>query len=183
MTARAQSAEATRTRILEAGAGLLRSKFRSEIRLPELAECAGVSVQTLINVFGTKDEILSVALREMIRSAGSQRRAAAPHDIAGAILGLYEHYESVGDLVVRNLMEAADAELLEIGRTRHREWGEIYFRPRLAGLPGGDQQRRMDALLSICDVYVWRLLRRDNGRTIADAQASVLLAVSAILDA
>jgi len=39
----------------------------------------------------------------------------------------------------------------------------------------------MDASLCACDVYTWRLLRRDMGRSVAQAQASVLLTVTAIL--
>lgn len=183
MKARATSAAETRERILEGAVGLLKVKFRAEIRLPEIAAAAGVTAQTVLNVFGTKDAVLAQALQDVIQRASSLRRAAAPDDIEGAIHGLYRHYECIGDWVIRNLMEEADTELLEIGRARHREWGEIYFGPHLAGRSGLERRRRMDALLACCDVYNWRLLRRDLGRSAKEAEATVLLTVRAILAA
>jgi AcrR family transcriptional regulator len=181
MIARAASAEATRERILKTAGELLRARFRSEIRLQEVAEKAEVTVQTVINVFKTKDELLTQAVCEVNGAARELRRAAAPDDLKGAIHGLYAYYEAIGGWVIRNRMEEADQGHIEAGRKRHREWGEIYFGPRLAALPAAERRRRMDALLTICSVYNWWLLRHDMHRSLGEAEAVVLLTVEALL--
>src|SRR4051812_44210672 len=122
MKARAASAEATRLRILEAGIELLRARVRYEIRLDDIAAQAGVSAQTVVNLFGGKNQVLVLALAQVVERASRLRRSPQTGDLAGAVQGLYAHYESIGDWVVRNVFEEADPELLELGRRKHREW-------------------------------------------------------------
>ena len=183
MATRAASADATRQRILESAIKLLKTKFRADIRLEEVAAGAGVSVPTVVNNFGTKAEVLAIALREVIGRASTLRRAVDPADLASIIHGLCAHYENVGDWVLRNLAEEADIELLEIGRARHREWVEVYFGARLERFEAAERARRFDALLACCDVYTWKLLRRDLGRSPEEVGAVVLSTVTAILEA
>ncbi len=180
MTTRALQADATRERILDAAALLMKTHFRSDMRLDDVATEAGVTVQTILNKFGSKAELLDQALRRFITQIAAGRRSPEPGDTVGAIQALYDHYEDIGELVIRNLMEAADPELAEIGRRRHREWVELYFG---ADLPRGDLERAcvVDALVACCDVYNWKLLRRDLGRSREEAQAVVLLTVRALL--
>lgn len=180
---RAASADATRQRILDSAIGLLKTKFRADIRLEEIAAGADVSVPTVVNNFGTKADLLAIALREVIGRASALRRAVDPADPASIIRGLCAHYENVGDWVLRNLAEEADVELLEIGRARHREWVEIYFGGRLERFEAGVRARRFDALLACCDVYTWKVLRRDLGRSQEDVEAVILSTVTAILEA
>ena len=40
-------------------------------------------------------------------------------------------------------------------------------------------RRRVDALVSCCDVYVWRLLRHDMGRSRQEAEA-IVVAISTL---
>ena len=180
MTTRALQADASRERILAAAAFLMKTHFRSDMRLEDVAATAEVSVQTILNKFGSKAELLDQALRRFISQIAKGRRSPEPGDTVGAIRALYDHYEDIGELVIRNLMEAADPELAEIGRRRHREWVELYFG---ADLPRADPERArvVDALVACCDVYNWKLLRRDLGRSREDAQAVVLMTVRALL--
>jgi AcrR family transcriptional regulator len=183
MAARAASADATRQRILDSAIGLLKTKFRSEIRLDEVAAGAGVSVPTVVNNFGGKAELLAVALREVITRASAIRRSVDPADSASVIGGLCAHYENIGDWVLKNLAEEADKELLEIGRTRHREWVELYFGPQLEGFKPLERRVRFDALVACCDVYTWKVLRRDLGRSQQEVERTILLMVVSILGA
>ena len=43
----------------------------------------------------------------------------------------------------------------------HREWCEQAFEPYLRHLSGSDHRRRLAQFVAICDVYTWKLLRRD----------------------
>lgn len=181
MKARAASAEATRQRVIDGAMALLRTKFRSEIRLEEVAAVAGVTTQTVINLFGSKNHLLALALVSVIQRASSLRRAPQPGDMAGAVSSLYEHYEDIGDWVVRNVFEEADPELLKIGRGKHREWIGVYFGPRLDCFEDAERERRFEGVLAACDVLTWKLLRRDIGHSQADAEAIVLTMVESLL--
>ena len=183
MKARAALAEATRRRILEVAATLLKTRFRLEIRLEDVASGAEVTVQTVLNVFGSRAALLDEALTEMLSALRAQRLRAEPGDTGAAIAALVDHYEEFGDLVIRNLVEQADPELIEIGRTGHRNWVRRQFAPQLARIDGKAQRRLADALVCACDVYTWKLLRRDMGRPRAETEATMLAMSTALAGA
>ena len=183
MKARAASAEATRRRVLDAAVSLLKSRFRSEIRLEDVAAGAEVTVQTIINVFGGRSALLDQALDELLRDLRSQRLRPNPGDIKGAIAVLVEHYEQFGDLVIRNLAENADRELIETGRFGHRQWVQRQFAPQMAKLDANGRHLLTDQLVCACDVYAWKLLRRDMGRSRTEIEGTIYATVKAIVNA
>ncbi len=183
MSARAASAEATHRRILDAAISLLRSRFRSEIRLEDVAAGAQVTVQTIINVFGGRSALLDQALEELLRDLRSQRLRPLPGDIEGAIAALVEHYEQFGDLVIRNLAENVDRELIETGKVGHRQWVQRQFAPQMAKLDAKERRLFIDQLVCVCDVYTWKLLRRDMGRSRAECELTMYSTVKAIVSA
>lgn len=101
MRARAASTEATRRRILEVVVDMLKTRFRSEIRLEDIASSAEVSVQTVLNVYGSRSALLDLALDGLLTELRAQRLRAAPGDIAGGIAALVDHYEQFGDWVIK----------------------------------------------------------------------------------
>ena len=113
----------------------------------------------------------------------AHRLRAEPGDNRGAVSALVEHYEQFGDWVIRNLAEQADPELLALGRAGHRDWVARQFDTAIAKVEGRDRQELIDRLVCVCDVYTWKLLRRDMGRSQARTQATVLAMVGAILGA
>ncbi len=68
-----------------------------------------------------------------------------------------------------------------IGRIMHRKWVEQHFAPQLVrhDLPVRDVQ--VDALVCTCDVYTWKLLRRDMGRSRSDAERTMAWTVKSLL--
>ena len=183
MRARAVSAEATRQRILEVAVSLLSTRFRSEIRLEHVAVKAHVTVQTVINVFGGKSRLLDEALAGLLRKVRAQRLRAAPGDLPCGIAALVDHYECFGDLVLRNLAEEADRELIETGRAGHRRWVQRQFAPQIDRLDAEHRRATVDALVCVCDVYSWKLLRRDMGRSRGETEATMLAMAEAIIAA
>ena len=106
-------------------------------------------------------------------------RAAEPGDVGGAIARLVERYETMGDANVRVLelegrVPAIDY-LLEVSRAGHRAWIERTL------LPGVDDEQLVFALYAATDVTLWKLLRRDLGRSQADTEAVVLRLVRGAL--
>ena len=183
MQARAASTEATRRRILGVVVTLLKSRFRSEIRLEDVAQGAEVTVQTVLNVFGSRSALLDVALADLLRELRAQRLRAEPGDTEGAVSALVDHYERFGDLVIRNLAEQADPQLIETGRAGHRQWVQRQFAPQMEPLGAMRRRSLTDQLVCVCDVYTWKLLRRDLGRSRLEAEVAIRSMVKAIVGA
>ena len=181
MRARAASTEATRGRILDVAVTLLATRFRSEIRLDDVAAGAQVSVQTVLNVYGSRAALLDLALERWLAELRAQRLRTEPGDTAGGLAALLNHYEKFGDLVIRNLAEQADPELIETGRTGHRQWVTRQFAPQLVDVSPARRRSLVDALVCACDVYTWKLLRRDMRRSRPDVEATMRTMVRALL--
>src|SRR4051794_10636913 len=111
MGARADAAAATRARVLDAAAAAMRRQFRPEVRLDAVAAEAGVSVQTVLRIFGSKgrllDEVGELATREVAAEFAGLRRG----DVTGIVRAYVSHYEKVGDLVVRNIQDESDPDI------------------------------------------------------------------------
>jgi AcrR family transcriptional regulator len=183
MQARAAAAEATRRRILEAVVTLLKNRFRSEIRLEDVAEGAQVTVQTIINVFGSRSGLLDEAFAILLQRLREQRLRAQPGNLKAAVSALLDHYEEFGDLVVRNLAEQADPEFIELGRAGHRQWVQRQFAAQIEQIDPERRRSLVDRLVCVCDVYTWKLLRRDIGRSRPETETTILSMVAAIVSA
>ncbi|HSV04803.1 MAG TPA: TetR/AcrR family transcriptional regulator [Phenylobacterium sp.] len=185
-TARAAAAEATRERILDAFIDRMRESWFDEIRLEEVARDAQVTVQTVIRRFGGKDGLLE-AMHERSDREIRMRRAVRPGDLQGAVRVLTEDYEAIGGLILRLLAQEdrypAVKRLTDVGRAAHRGWIREVFAPWLQALPAAEAERRLDGLVAAMDLYVWKLVRRDMRRPIAEYQALVRRLVLAVLDA
>jgi hypothetical protein len=108
----------------------------------------------------------AAAAREAERTTG-ERATEPAGDLATAVAVLVAHYESDGERVLRLLAEEGRepglGPLVDQGRALHREWCARTFAPALASLSGAQRRRRLAQLVAVCDVYTWKLLRRDAG--------------------
>jgi AcrR family transcriptional regulator len=167
MAARAESTAATGARILDAAVELFWEKPNGDLSLDEVARRAGVTVQTVIRRFGGKDGLFAAAAEREDERVRAQRDEAPEDDLAGAVRVLVDHYEALGDRVVRLLAEAERdpriGEIADRGRSYHRDWCARVFAKALEGHGGRERRRRLEQLAAVCDVYVWKLLRRDGG--------------------
>jgi AcrR family transcriptional regulator len=138
-----------------------------QLSLDEVARRAGVSVQTVIRRFGGRDGLLTAAAERETGRVRRQRDQAPVGDTAGAVRVLVEHYEEVGERVLKMLAEEDRVprlrEIADQGRASHRDWCARVFGPALNGRGGAERERRLAQLLAVCDVYTWKLLRRDAG--------------------
>lgn len=183
--ARAASAAATRERIFDAATAAMRERFRPDIRLDEIAAAAEVSVQTVLRIFGSRRALLDAVSEAASADAARDFAGVVPGDVDSVVRAHFAHYERVGDLVIRNIVDEADPELhafVERGRAAHRAGMEYCFAEQLSGLPPARRRRTVDALVCALDVYVWKLLRRDIGRSRRDAEQTVRQLVTAVLE-
>jgi AcrR family transcriptional regulator len=167
MTARAEAARATGERILDAAIDVFWERPTDQISLGEVARRAGVTRQTVLRRFESRDGLLAAAADRAVELVRDERADVEPGDVDGAVAVLIAHYERTADGVLRMLAEEnRNARLREIadrGRDLHADWCERVFAPTLVGLRGGERARRLAQLIAICDVYTWKLLARDRG--------------------
>lgn len=186
MRNRAEAAEATNARILEAAARLFGERFPPDVTLREIASSAGVALQTVVNHFGSKEGLIAAVMEGAGRDGpfADHRVNTPPNDIPRAVALLMRDYEGTGDAAIRALslegQVAGMGALLERGRAFHRAWVERAFPAALAGLRGGARERRMAQLIAVTDVYVWKLLRRDLGLGERQTQAAIIEMVEAM---
>ena len=167
MRARAEAAAETGRRILEATIELLRERFFDQVSLEDIAERAGVTVRTVIRRFGSKEQLIEAAAEEGTRQVTHQRDQAPIGDIEGAVKNLVDHYEEWGEIALRLLAQEervpAFRSITDAGRAFHYAWVERTFAPLLAKRTGEERRRLLAELIAVCDVYFWKLLRRDLG--------------------
>lgn len=167
MGARADAAAATAQRILDAAIEVFWEQPNAEISLDEVARRADVSVQTVIRRFGGRQGLMTAAASREAERVRSQRDSAPVDDVAGAVRVLVDHYEEHGDRVLKMLAEEHRvpglAEIASRGRAVHREWCGRVFAGALNELAEPDRSRRLAQIVAVCDVYTWKLLRRDAG--------------------
>jgi AcrR family transcriptional regulator len=177
MTKRAAAAAKTGRAILQSAFELWRQKGLDEITLQEVADGAGVTVQTVLRHFGSKEGIVAAAIESDIGGVQAGRNQAPPGDIEKALDVLFEHYEADGAAVLRNLAIEERVEAARVvaqgGRTAHRQWCARVFGPFLPPEDDPARQARLDGFVAATDLYVWKLFRQDLGRTEEETRAAV----------
>jgi len=166
-TVQAEVAARTRQRILDAGLALASEEWLDRVTLDQVAARAGVTVQTIIRHFGTKDGLFTAAAEAASAQTLAWRAQTPPADLASAIEAVQEHYERVGNRLLQVLAQEDRypglRHFTDLGRTAHREWVARTFERALGGRQGAERQRLLAELVAVTDITFWRLLRRDLG--------------------
>jgi AcrR family transcriptional regulator len=183
--ARAAAAAENTRRIVAAAEALFGERLYDQVSLADVAERAGVGLQTLIRRFPTK-EALVAGVGEIVRERVRARRAEAPvGDVAGAVANLVEHYEDTAEMTLHLLAQESRvrpfAEATDSGRRLHRDWTARVFAPQLEGLRRAERELRLAQLVAICDVYTWKLLRRDQGLSRARTERALAEMINGVV--
>src|SRR5690349_10122076 len=93
MRARAEMTEQTRRGIQDSLIALFMERWLDQVSLADVAARAGVTVQTVLRHFGSKDGLIEAAGDAMRRQVEAQRGQAPVGDVAGAVKNLFDHYE------------------------------------------------------------------------------------------
>ena len=178
MRERARTTAETGVRIVEATIELFAELPYSQLTLARVAERAGVTVQTVIRRFGDKEGLVAAAAAHVSSEVSAQRGAAPVGDLRGIVENLVSHYEAAGGIAMRLLAEEESsstiAAITHAGRAYHRDWCLRVFAPWLVGLRGVARERRVAQLVAVCDVYTWKLLRRDAGLSRTQTRTALL---------
>ena len=180
MGARAQAVEQTRSRILHTTIALAGERPFAEITLDAVAEGAGVSVQTVLRRFGSKDRLFADAMESATANVADERRTP-PGDVGAAVRTVVDHYEQRGRASLLLLAQEAHDEVArkatDLGKAMHRTWVRDAF------APATDDEAVLDLLVVATDVYAWKLLRLDRGHSRALTERRLHDLVAAVLAA
>jgi AcrR family transcriptional regulator len=193
--ARAKAQEQTRETLLRAATEEVEQDSWSRASLESVAGRAGVSKQTVLRHFGSKQGLLDAVISRTSSLVVKERNRAPIGDIPGAIANLMRHYERYGDIVVR-MLPYRDAVVrvmgsesrnqlvraVDHGHEVHEQWVLRTFEPQLSALEVRTRERRLAQLVAICDVYVWKILRRDIGLERAHVEEAVVEMIERLLD-
>jgi AcrR family transcriptional regulator len=165
--ARAQTEQQTRDALLEAAIDEFYGERWPKTSLDAISGKAGVSKQTLLRHFGSKEGLLLQALVRSASQVMDQRWSTPVGDIEGAVENLLDHYETWGQRSRRiGAWEDGPAVLVrlsKIARKVHYDWVEHAFGPWLSSLDPEARAHRRAQLIVICDVQTWWLLSNDLG--------------------
>ncbi len=172
--ARAQTAAATRQRILDATEALLREHTARAVAITTVAQAADTTVPTVLRHFATKDILVWSALA----AALTRIRAARPRMTAGDHLGaarvLAEEYERDAPLLGAAETALPDARReLEAASRLHRDWLARTFARSLSPLPPVVHRRRLAQLVAVSGPEPWRVLRETERLGPRQAQAAL----------
>ena len=180
--ARSASTDSLRQRIVTAFHALLLKRWIDEITLDEVAVSAGTTRQTVIRLFGGKDGVLEAVIGLIREEAVPRISMLGNVSRRAALRALIAHYEAVGDMVVRFLAQeerhSALRPLLAQGRREHRAWVTERFGSAPGSLNKLERERQITRLIVATDIYTWKLLRRDLGKS----QDEVLHLMAAIIN-
>ena len=184
-TARAEAAEATAARIVEVFHEFMQAEWYDDISLERIAKTAGVTVPTVLRRFGSKEGLLA-AVRDKMEREIDERRVVPSGDIVAIVDGIVNDYEAAGDMILRVLALEERLpvlkELADYGRKQHREWLQLSFSPQLAGKTPAEVEWLLDGLMGAVDLYVWKVLRKDRGRSPPETARIMRSLVKGILD-
>ncbi|HEY2718202.1 MAG TPA: TetR/AcrR family transcriptional regulator [Solirubrobacteraceae bacterium] len=173
--AREQAQQRTREALLEAAIEEFYGDRWAKTSLEKLAERAGVTKQTLLRHFRSKEGLLIQALVHGAAQVLDERWSTPVGDVDGALENLLDHYGAWG-LRARRIGAWQDApsvlaKLSQAGRQLHYQWVEFAFAPQLEGLDDSAFARLRAELIVICDVQTWWILAHDLALPRAEVKA------------
>lgn len=172
---RSQKAEETARRVLEEAERLFATEPFDRVTLGAVAQAAGVTIPTLQRRFGNKDGLFGACALLVAERVKRQLGTPPVGSIAMCIAQHLAHYEREGAMMWHLLRQEADVALLKAplaaGRAIHREWVETVFVESIQRVERRNRKARIDALVAVTDLFVWKLLRIDLGRSAAEVEA------------
>ncbi len=177
MQARARSTEATKEAILDAATVTFEELLFDEITLAAIAERAGVSVQTILRHFESKENLFVASYIRSGAEMGEDRGPLPVGEVKEIVDDLVDHYERFGKRILWMLAQETREPILknlaDLGRIYHLQWCRQAFGPSLGKLRGAKRERRLAQFVTCTDIYVWKLLRRDRELSLKETKQAM----------
>jgi AcrR family transcriptional regulator len=173
--ARALAAERTRTSILVAAGLAFSAEPYDEVSLERIAATAGVTVQSVLRIFRSKEALFEAAAQRALQEIRSQEPESDPARAVAAMCALYEEW---GDATHRLLAQVdrvpAIRAVLERGRAHHLAQVRALFGKHL-------REPRLAVIAALLSLESYRHLRSQglSARAAREALLGAALALSA----
>lgn len=165
--ARAQAEEATGEAILNAARNAFATGLFDRVTLRQIATESGVTVQTVIRRYGTKEELFEHLAEREGKRIIAEREVPADQGLPAALDALVRHYERDGDMMINFIHQEHLFEpvrrIIARGRQVHRQWVELHCRDLLPRQNSQERDHMLFAAIAATDLFTWKLLRRDHG--------------------
>jgi AcrR family transcriptional regulator len=191
---RQQLSDESKQRSLDAARDLLADSKADTFGMQELAVRAGITRQTLYNLFGSRTKLIEAVFDDLARRGGMQRMALAmqqrdPHArLAAMVNTLLEFWNSDRDITRRiRAMAASDAELRAALRARDERrrmaCRNVVDGFKLPGLSSAQLALQADALFSLTSFEFVDMLAGESRSPVEVADTVMRLADAIVVPA
>ena len=188
---RKQASDDARKRCVEAANALLADSDTPDLKIEDVARRAGITRQTIYNLFGSKTELIEAVFDDLARTGGMEGMAAAmqqrdPEARLSAMVMIFTRFWAASRTITRHIraMAATDLDLRNAIRARD-ERRRMACQHVLRGFgqtisTDGDQSLRVDLLWTITSFEFIDTLAGEHRTPISLAPAILQLARTAV---
>jgi AcrR family transcriptional regulator len=181
---RAEQAQATRTRILEATVSVM-ARGVASVSIPAVAREAGVSVPTVYRHFGTKRDLLAAVFPHVLRRAGLDELVPprSIDELGHGVRALFERIDSAGDLARAAAASPAAEEVRRVDMPARLEMSRRLADSIVPKLTPADRDRIARLLTILISASALRVWRDHLGSTVEEAASDIDWVISAAIAA
>jgi AcrR family transcriptional regulator len=181
---RAEQAEATRDRILDA-AGRVMADGIASVSIPGIAREAGVSVATVYRHFATKTDLLAAMYPHLLRRTGLEDLVPPRRieDLKVGLRALFERTDSFDDLARAAMASPGSAEVRRLSMARRLGWAREFVATNARGLGDADRNRIARLMVVLTTSSSIRMWRDQLGSSVDEAADDIDWVVRAVIGA
>jgi AcrR family transcriptional regulator len=188
---RKEASDAARKRCVDAATSLLADSNTPELKMEDVARQAGITRQTIYNLFGSKTGLIEAVFDDLARAGGMEGMAAAmqqhdPETRLSAMVMTFARFWTASRTITRHIRVMAATDL-DLGSAIHArdERRRMACQHVLRGFGpsltmGGDQSLRIDLLWTITSFEFFDILAGEHRTPISLAPTVLQLAREAI---
>ena len=185
MGARAESAAHTRERVLTAAAACFGEQDYDAVSLREIAERAGVGLQTVVRSAGSKEALFAEVAERFLHTMMAGFAPGRVNDWRAALRQLMTFYETYGDQTIRVMAHEHRVpgvrQYVQRSRELQAAWLEARHGDAFAGLSKSEKKRRVAMALTLTGGRAWYTLRREHGLSASETHRAIEEQLEALL--
>lgn len=177
MGARAESAALTREKVLDAAAACFGEQDYDAVSLREIAERAGVGLQTVVRTAGSKEALFAEVAERFLATLMAGFAPGKVNDWRAALRQLMAVYETHGDQTMRviahELRVPGVRQYVQRSRELQAAWLEAHHGHVFAGLTPSEKKARVAMVLTLTGGRAWYTLRREHGLSAEETHSAI----------
>lgn len=180
---RAEQAEQTRGRILEAVVEQIVDGGMTDFSIERVAQRAGVSTRTVYHHFANRDELFDAVLVWLDEKAAITQpsyETVTLEDLLALVSHSWESFDEHEVLIRAMLMTELGREIRERGRSKRRPKIEAVVRRTAPEASAAEVQRLASLIHYLTSSEAWRSMKDESGLTGRQAGEAIVWAIEAL---